>query len=85
MTTTQTWGHSYDDQFGVWSTDVLIGICYRVTPKHELGNWVVTSASRYADEEGTTELYDADQLRAFAVEQLECQGISIHDVNEMKS
>jgi hypothetical protein len=80
MTTTKAHG---DDQFGFWSTDVLIGICFRVTPRGELAHWVVTSAERF-DEEGQ-ELYTRDQLRDFAVEQLECQGIDIHAVNQMKS
>lgn len=73
-----------DDSFAFWGTEVLIGICFRVTPRHEQSQWVVTSADRY-DADGTTELYDRQALRAFAVEQLECQGITEHDVNLMKS
>lgn len=84
MTTSQ--GSEYrNDNFAFWGTDDLIGICFRVTPKGELGNWVVTSAARYADEEGTTELYDREALRAFAVEQLEEYGITESDINRMKS
>lgn len=75
MTTTQTTGP--DDQFSFWSTDVLIGICFRVTPQSEWPHWVVTSEA--------VEDYDKAQLREFAVEQLECQGVDIHAVNQMKS
>ena len=73
MTTTQ----QPEDSFSFWSTDVLIGICFRVTPKHEQAGWVVTSAE--------VENYTEDELRAFAVEQLEDYGITVHDVNSMKS
>lgn len=78
MTTTRTasWGHNYDDQFGVWSTPVLVSIAFRITPAHERTNWVATSPG--AEEYG-------DQLRDLVVEQLEDYGISIHDVNQMKS
>lgn len=73
------------DSFPRWSTEILISICFAVTPAGERADWVVTSASRYADEEGTTELYSKDELRAFAIEQLEEYGITQHDVNQMKS
>lgn len=65
------------DSFPRWSTAVLINICFRVTPRHEQENWVVTSASR--------ELYTEEELREFAIEQLEDYGITEHDVNMMKS
>lgn len=79
MTTTRTasWGHNYDDQFGVWSTGVLVSIAFRVTPQHERANWVATSPE--------AEDYSEDKLRDLVVEQLECLGITIHDVNQMKS
>jgi hypothetical protein len=76
-----------EDQFSFWSTGVLIGICFRVTPKHEQDNWVVTSRDSRYEQIGQqfVEIYTEDQLRAFAIEQLEDYGITVHDVNEMKS
>lgn len=73
-----------NDSFPRWSTEVLIGICFRVTPKHELAGWVVTSDQRYT-EDGRSERYTKDELRTFAIEQLEDYGITEHDVNMMKS
>lgn len=73
-----------NDSFPRWSTEVLIGICFRVTPQWEQDNWVVTSAERFT-EDGTAERYTEDQRREFAVEQLEDYGITEADVNSMKS
>lgn len=86
MTTSE--GSEYrDDSFAFWCTEVLIDICFRVTPRHEWTNWVVTSnEDRYqVINEVHVELYDPQALRAFAVEQLEDYGITVHDVNRMKS
>lgn len=66
-----------EDEFSFWSTEALIGICFRVTPQGERANWVVTSES-VCD-------YAKDELRAFAIEQLEDYGITVHDINDMKS
>lgn len=83
MTTSQ--GSEYrNDSFPFWGTDVLMSICFRVTPVHEQGNWVITSRIFRFDENGQ-ELYDREALRAFAVEQLEDYGITEADVNRMKS
>jgi hypothetical protein len=44
------------------------------------------SAGRYEQiGQQFVEIYTEDQLRAFAIEQLEDYGITVHDVNEMKS
>jgi hypothetical protein len=83
---TNTEGTEYrDDDFAFWGTEVLISICFRVTPQHEQRDWVVTSKARYADEDGTVEAYSPQALRAFAVEQLEEYGITESDINSMKS
>lgn len=86
MTTNEGTGTEYrDDDFAFWTTDQLIGICFRVTPAREQAHWVVTSTSRYADEEGTTEAYTRQALRGFAVEQLEEYGITHAAICQMKS
>lgn len=76
-----------DDSFAVWDTGTLIGICFRVTPDWEQDNWVITSRDFRYQEVGQemVEIYTQDQLRVFAVEQLEDYGITVHDVNRMKS
>lgn len=75
------------DSFPRWSTEILMGICFRVTPKWERDNWVITSRDfRYQTVDGKlVEIYTKDALRAFAVEQLEDYGITEADVNMMKS
>ena len=73
-----------NDSFPRWSTEVLIGICFRVTPRGEQADWVVTSPARYT-EDGTAERYTEDELRGFAVEQLEDYGVTEANVNQMKS
>lgn len=86
MTNTEGTGTEYrDDSFAHWTTDTLIGICYRVTPVGERANWVVTSVARYADEEGTVEAYTPQALRDFAVEQLEEYGVTHAAICQMKS
>jgi hypothetical protein len=85
---TNTEGTEYrDDSFANWDVHVLMDICFRVTPRHEYDNWVVTSVDfRYQVVDGVhVELYDPQALRAFAVEQLEDYGITEADVNRMKS
>jgi hypothetical protein len=86
MTNTEG-SESRDDSFAFWGTDILIGICFRVTPKWEQDNWVVTSVDfRYQVIDGIhVELYDRQALRAFAVEQLEDYGVTLADVNRMLS
>lgn len=79
---TNTEGH--EDSFPRWSTEVLMGICFRITPHWERDNWVITGREFRYDQDGQ-EIYTKDQLRAFAVEQLEDYGITEHDVNCMKS
>jgi hypothetical protein len=78
---------SRDDSFAIWDTYTLIEICFRVTPEWEQDNWVVTSRdSRYKEvDRRFVERFTLAELRVFAVEQLEDYGITVHDVNRMKS
>lgn len=66
-----------NDSFSRWTTGQLVGIAFRVTPKHELAGWTATSEA--------AETVDEDELRFQVIEQLECYGITEHDVNSMKS
>lgn len=93
---------SFGDTFGTWKTSVLVGIAYRITPRHECHRWVATADNRewtIRDGEATAKdgtrdkdgvclivqsMPEAD-LREFVVEQLEHYGITVTDVNWMKS
>lgn len=82
------------DQFDRWSTQILVGIAERVCTEPERSYWMATEpgvwsiangiARRFCDGRAvrtTTE----DKLRANVIEQLEFFGITIDDVNRMKS